>query len=189
MRKELVCSECGKELRECTPPKKSNKTPLIAGVIAAIAIAGGIIGYTCMGGSAEPTPLPVPDTTKVDTVANTVPEESETTKDEPTTSESSVKEKKAPETATSLAPKTEKKSGGSANLGYAKFTGPVANGLPDGQGRMTFSSSHVIDSRDPKGRIAEAGDYVIGEWKSGKLIQGRWYGSDGNVKGSIIIGM
>ena len=54
---------------------------------------------------------------------------------------------------------------------------------------MTYKSSRLIDSRDSKGRTAEPGDYVIGEWNNGKLVQGRWYGSDGNVKGSILIGM
>jgi hypothetical protein len=53
---------------------------------------------------------------------------------------------------------------------------------------MVFKSSHVIDSKDSKGRIAEAGDYVIGEWSNGHLVQGIWYGSDNQVKGSIIIG-
>ena len=55
-------------------------------------------------------------------------------------------------------------------------------------GRMVFTSSHVIDSKDPKGRVAEAGDYVIGEWADGHLVQGIWYGSDNQVKGSVIIG-
>ena len=93
---------------------------------------------------------------------------------------------------TTTTTKTSKASGstkGSVNLGYAKFTGTVSGGKPNGQGTMRFTSSHVIDSRDPKGRVADAGDYVIGEWVSGKLVQGRWYGSDNNVKGSIIIGM
>ena len=38
MRKELICSECGKELRECPPPKKKSKTS-IAIIIATIIIA------------------------------------------------------------------------------------------------------------------------------------------------------
>ena len=76
-------------------------------------------------------------------------------------------------------------SGGSKNLGYATFKGSWPN---DVNGRMVFKSSHVIDSKDPKKRVAEAGDYVIGEWSDGHLVQGIWYGADNTVKGSIIIG-
>jgi len=71
------------------------------------------------------------------------------------------------------------------NLGYAIFKGSWPN---DVNGRMEFKSSHVIDSRDPKGRVAEPGDYVIGEWSEGHLVQGIWYGADNQVKGSVIIG-
>ena len=78
---------------------------------------------------------------------------------------------------------------GNGNLGYGYFTGPMKNGQPNGSGTLRYTSSHLIDSRDPKGRVALPGDYVIGEWKNGKLIQGRWYNSVNNSKGAIIIGM
>ena len=80
-------------------------------------------------------------------------------------------------------------SSGSKNLGYATFKGTLKNGVPDDvNGRLVFSSSHVIDSKDPKGRVAEPGDYVICEFSEVHLVQGIWYGSDNVVKGSIIIG-
>lgn len=82
-------------------------------------------------------------------------------------------------------PKPASASSGSKNLGYATFRGSWPN---DVNGRMIFNSSHVIDSKDPKKRVAEAGDYVIGEWSDGHLVQGIWYGADNTVKGSIIIG-
>lgn len=74
---------------------------------------------------------------------------------------------------------------GSKNLGYATFKGSWPN---DVNGRMVFKTSHIIDSKDPKKRVAEAGDYVIGEWSEGHLVQGIWYGADNTVKGSVIIG-
>ena len=54
---------------------------------------------------------------------------------------------------------------------------------------MRYTKSHLIDSRDPQHRTAEKGDYIIGEFVDGKLVQGVWYDSANNVKGSIIIGM
>lgn len=78
---------------------------------------------------------------------------------------------------------------GTKNLGYGTFKGTLKNGLPhDVSGRLIFKTAHLIDSRDPKGRIAEQGDYVIGEFSDGHLVQGIWYGPDRQVKGSIIIG-
>lgn len=60
MRREFVCEECGKELRECPPPKKSGKKPLIAAiaVIALVGIvAGGIIAFS--GGFCNKTEIGV----------------------------------------------------------------------------------------------------------------------------------
>ncbi len=75
------------------------------------------------------------------------------------------------------------------DLGYAVFVGKTTDGLADDvQGRMEFKESHIIDSRDPKERRADPGDYVIGEYSEGHLVQGIWYGPDKQVKGSIIIG-
>lgn len=78
---------------------------------------------------------------------------------------------------------------GTKNMGYAIFKGTLVSGRPHGvDGRLTFKRPHQIDSRDPKGRIAEPGDYVIGEFYEGHLVQGIWYDAYNQVKGSIIIG-
>lgn len=101
---------------------------------------------------------------------------------------------KAVQSASSKAPvantaksvsKTVANSSGSKNFGYATYKGSWPN---DVKGRMDFKSAHVIDSRDPKGRVAQPGDYVIGEWSEGHLVQGVWYGADNKAKGSILIG-
>lgn len=81
--------------------------------------------------------------------------------------------------------KAATKSYGVKNLGYATFKGTWPN---DVKGRMEFKSTHIIDSRDPKRRMASPGDYVIGEWSEGHLVQGIWYGADRIAKGSILIG-
>lgn len=41
-RKELVCAECGKPLRECPPPKKSNNIKQIGIIAAIICLLGGV---------------------------------------------------------------------------------------------------------------------------------------------------
>lgn len=68
------------------------------------------------------------------------------------------------------------------------FSGPKKNGYPNGQGTLTFTQSRKIDTHDEKGRVADKGDYIIGEWENGHLIQGKWFDAQGNPKGSIVIG-
>ena len=65
------------------------------------------------------------------------------------------------------------------DLGYAEWRGPVKNGKPNGDGTMTFKTSHRIESRDPAGNIAEAGDYIRGTYVNGHLDQGTWHKSSG----------
>ena len=200
VRKDFVCEECGKPLRECPPPKSGPNKMVIAAIAAVIVIAVGVGCFLGFSGGDTPESTPV-DSLNVqsdslsqssDTV--TVVRTDTIKQIDTVTIEKTVEKVETPKTTktTTTTTKTSKASGstkGSVNLGYAKFTGTVSGGKPNGQGTMRFTSSHVIDSRDPKGRVADAGDYVIGEWVSGKLVQGRWYGSDNNVKGSIIIGM
>ena len=85
------------------------------------------------------------------------------------------------------APLTNVVRQGVLSLGYATWKGNIKRGKPDGKGIMTFSSSHRIDSRDPKGRIAEAGDKVEGSYLNGHLSFGKWYKSDGTTE-TIMIG-
>ena len=193
-RKDFVCQnpECGKPLRECPPPRKGfNKKSIaiIAVIVVLLAIIGGVIAFSG-GEKSKPIEKPVAvapvdsDSIKAAQMAM----ENQRLKDSLAAAEAAKKEeaqRKAEPTPTPATPKPVKPASGSKNFGYATFKGSWPN---DVSGRMIFKTSHVIDSRDPKGRIAEAGDYVIGEWADGHLVQGVWYGADNQVKGSIIIG-
>lgn len=189
------CEKCGKDLipfgnktSESSGGPNKKLIGIIVGVVALLAIIGGIIA---MSGSGEETPKQEPVTVApVDSdsiKAAQMAAENQRLKDSLAAVEAAKAEKKeAPvkEAQPAPAPKPTPASG-SKNLGYATFKGTWPN---DVNGRMVFNSSHVIDSKDPKGRVAEAGDYVIGEWADGHLVQGIWYGSDNQVKGSVIIG-
>ena len=137
--------------------------------------------------TATAKPVPVKNskpaqTTAAKSVSATTPKSvaATTTKTTPTTSSKPTPAKTAKTVATAAA-----KSTGTKNLGYATYKG---NWPDDVNGRMEFKTSHVIDSRDPKGRVAQPGDYVVGEWSEGHLVQGIWYGADNKAKGSILIG-
>lgn len=185
-RKDFVCQnpECGKPLRECPPPKKDGNAKLIAiiaGVVVLLAIIGCIIAFSGSGEEMpkqEPVAVAPVDSDSIK--AAQMEAENQRLRDSLAAVEAANAKKQEVPAAT---PKPA--ASGSKNLGYATFKGAWPN---DVNGRMIFKTSHLIDSKDPKGRVAEAGDYVIGEWSDGHLVQGIWYGADNQVKGSIIIG-
>ena len=196
------CEKCGKDLipfgnKTSEPGGGPNKKliGIIAGVVVVLAI---IVAFFVLGGGDKETTTPpqdviVPDTNIVEKVdsdsikAAQKAVEEQRLKDSIAAAEAA--QKQAEEEAKKKAEEGKKPQpptgGVSKNLGYATFKGSWPN---DVNGRMIFKSSHVIDSKDPKGRVAEAGDYVIGEWADGHLVQGIWYGADNQVKGSVIIG-
>lgn len=78
--------------------------------------------------------------------------------------------------------KDEHSYNGTLSLGYATWRGGIRNGKPDGEGTMTFKSTHRIDTRDPSRRTAEADDRVDGTYSNGHLVEGRWFKSDGTTE-------
>ena len=68
------------------------------------------------------------------------------------------------------------------------FTGSIKDGYPDGTGTFTFVKARRIDMHDEEARVAEAGDYIYGNWTDGHLNYGTWYAADGTEKGFIKIG-
>ena len=187
-RKDFVCQnpECGKPLRECPPPKKGGNTKLIAiiaGIVVLLGIIGGIIAMG--GGESKPeaveTAVAPVDSDSIKAAQEAA--EQQRIKDSLDAVAAAEAQKQKAESKPATAPKPA--VSGSKDLGDATFKGTWPN---DVNGRMVFKTSHAIDSRDPKKRVAEAGDYVIGEWSEGHLVQGIWYSSDNQVKGSVIIG-
>lgn len=70
MRKDFVCEECGRELRECPPPKKFNKTPIIIAAVAVVLLGGGAGAYFGLrGGNDTPEVAPIDTPAVEQTVA------------------------------------------------------------------------------------------------------------------------
>lgn len=199
------CEKCGKDLipfgnKTATPSSGPNKKliGLILAAVALLAIIGCVIAFS---GGKESKPVdPSVAIAPVDSdsiKAAQMEAENQRLKDSLAAVEAAnAKKQEVPAAKNAAAPVPVTKTAGtsaskpaatsgSKNLGYATFKGSWPN---DVNGRMVFKESHVIDSKDPKKRVAEAGDYVIGEWADGHLVQGIWYGSDNQVKGSVIIG-
>ena len=199
---EFVCRVCKEPLQKVQAPKSfaEKYKGLLIGVAAVAVIGGAGAGIALSGGDEEKQQASTENTAKQDQAQDTAAVASTQT----ASANSSPKHEGSPTTVTkeeqtkvvvekhqttTTQASSYSASSGSKDLGYAVYRGGLKGGKPDDvNGRVTFKSSHVIDSRDPKGRVAEAGDYVIGEFSEGHLVQGIWYGSDNVVKGSVIIG-
>ena len=100
--------------------------------------------------------------------------------------EEKVEEKKSKEKAqeqksTTTSPKES--SSRTLDLGYAKYSGDIRNGKPDGAGIMTFKRRYMA-GRDFSGEevYAEQGDRLDGNFSNGYLQVGTLYQKDGNTK-------
>lgn len=77
---------------------------------------------------------------------------------------------------------------GTLKLSYGTYTGQIENGYPNGQGRLVYNKSRQISKYDSKGRTAQAGESVQGNFKNGFLTIGKHYDASGNLIESLNIG-
>lgn len=213
--KPFECPECHQPLVPLDGPKtkgrkEKNMTPIIIGgvvVLAAIIIVLYLL-LRIPGDNTEAAGSNIPASVKVDSVAapqEAIPNRNDTlvikmegsSVDNETVAEDTVeKAKEITENATPKKVKTKQKTTYSENkspvtsshkLSYGAWTGGWKNGQPHGTGTLTYSTTRRIDARDTKGRVAQPGEYIVGEWDNGHLVQGRWFKNDG-TKEAVIIG-
>ena len=182
LRKDLVCESCGRELRECPPPKPPKKTWLY--VLIALILIGAIVGCIIVfSGNDTPTDPDLgewPDTTMTEPI---VPAKTDTVfvYDTIVRTDTVVVQ--------DVVKPSKPSSNGSLNLSYGTYKGETRNGYPHGQGRLTYSTSRQINKNDMKGRVANKGDYVVGEFYNGFVVYGKHYDANGNLIGSLNFGI
>ena len=193
----FVCEECGKPLYPIKKgPKPAGDGKRIATLIAifggAALVIGGIVYGIVFGvqksrenAEAERIEIARQDSIRAAEAAEQARLDSIKALEEAAAAaeQARLDSIKAAEEAAKAVKKVSKGS-----LDYGKWSGAWKNGQPNGTGTMTYTKEHLIDSRDPKKRVAQPGDYIIGEFSNGRLVQGKWYDASNNVKGSIIIG-
>ena len=131
------------------------------------------------------------DTTTVvkDTIPVSQPVPEPAKKDSPSVQQIVVKPEPQPQPTPTPSPTPEPEPVSTVkDFGYAVWHGSLRKGKPDGEGKMVFKKTHIIDSYDPEKLEAESGDYVIGIYENGHLVSGKWYDASGNKKKSIYIG-
>ena len=193
-RGDLICPEesCKKPLSPCAPPPKKKKFgqkygKKVAIIVAAVTVLGGVgFGLTKFFIGSDDSLKQIEDSMIVASTDSVVQEQpvAEDLKQEQPAEEPVVTD---PQTTDSTKKTGESKTQGK-DFGYAIYKGETQNGQPHGTGTLTFKEAHIIDSRDSKERMAEAGDYVSGLFYKGHVETAKWYGADGSLKGSILLG-
>jgi serine/threonine protein kinase len=69
-----------------------------------------------------------------------------------------------------------------------RYEGALKNGQMHGKGKYWFNARGMISKDDPMERIAEAGDFVEGDWIDGELYKGYHFDKNGIRKERIVIG-
>jgi len=182
----FVCEECGKELYPVEGKAHRHRIPRLAILIGVVIIVGGGIAVGVVYGiKAKNKRLQqMEELARMQTVQDSI---AQAQADSIAAVQYVQEQARLDSIAKAEAAKKAKKSTGS--IDYGKWSGGWKAGKPNGTGTMRYTKERLIDNRDPQKRIAKPGDYVIGEFANGKLVQGRWYDSSNNLKGSIIIGM
>lgn len=207
------CPHCGQPLEFPKVVKKPFPTKLVVAIVAVCILAGAVVGIAALVKGvkakkmeAEIARLEMLEQARQDSIEAAKVAEAARLAAEQEAAEQQAAEEAARLEAEALAAaeaarlaeeeaaKAKKASATpsraeSGRLSYGKWSGSWKSGKPNGTGTMRYTEEHLIDSRDPQKRVAKAGDYIIGEFANGRLVQGVWYDSANNVKGSIIIGM
>ena len=167
---DFVCPHCHSELMEIH--EKPGVPKWIWAVVAAavVLVGGGGALWICGVFDKEPEPIVIP-VQPTEPESEVEPEAAPVDEQEP--------EVKAEAPAEPVKP---------AYPTVGTFSGSLKNGFPHGTGTLTFKQSRLIDAHDEKGRTAAPGDYIIGEWDNGHLIQGRWYDASNTLKETIVLG-
>lgn len=208
VRKEFVCQECGKELREVQRPRtwweKYGKAT-IAAIVAVVVIGGGATWLSLSGTSNDkPAQQEVAATDSVAAVTATDTASTQTTEQEQTKPVADAESQQATpaqattatpsqtQTATATATPAQAKplvsthQANGANLKCGKYEGPMSGGKPDGVGgNITVTRPYNIDLKDGSGNSVSisAGDRISNtKFKNGVLQQGQLIRSNGERK-------
>lgn len=205
-RKDFVCPECGKPLKECPPPVSKPWAKYIAIAAGVLVLCGGGAYFALSSGNKEaeepeetvatdttPTTDPDPvDTADVDTAKQAQqaepqqpaqPEEkaAEDSKTNQPTEKATTPKAKEPKTtkSTGSTAKPVDRPYGTVRVAYGSYTGDLRNGKPHGHGTVRFSTTYTINSSI----VAHAGDSYEGEFRDGRISGGPGYWShDGDKK-------
>lgn len=185
-RKDFVCEECGKQLRECPPPVsfwgKYGKIIIIAGVVVIAAIVGVVIALSSSSSSenSDKTEIEKNESqTKADSTKVVEPAKLDTVTPKtsvPQTGTAQTSVENTPDKRPTPQEPTPTPAG--PKVSYGKYQGPV-NGMG---GVITVTRSYSLDLRTGTGESIDLqpGDQIQNtRFKDGDLREGVWvHGSE-----------
>ena len=202
---ELECPGCHRKLSPCAPPKKRNSKKPLYICVAAILIIGLIIGGFVVSpcGTEEPTNLALSDSVVMDNMTESetapAPKQDTVVVTDTVVLHDTIVENNTITTSERISTKTivnttstqtnEESGNRTIRFSYGTYTGATKDGFPHGQGRLVYSTIRQINRNDTKGRKANSGDYVIGEFYNGFVVYGKHYDSEGNLLESLNFGV
>lgn len=190
---EFVCAECGAELEKvelCGAASGGKNHPervkIVIAIVAVLLISMGIIYWMNVRNS--------PGVAQEQKLAET--DDSIQDNDEVYTEESGVaagegeegEEEETYAVALDSADVKTLNGVGSVALSFGVYKGEVREGRPHGVGTLYYRKDHRISKYDGQERRAEPGDYIVGEFSKGELVQGKWFNVEKKQKGVIMIG-
>jgi len=174
---DFICPECESELIDIPAKKSGGKKGLvIIGAVVILALVGGGAFFALSGGEEE-----TPEEAVVQPVLpeeNLAPEEIQAPKEEPVQKE----------VQTPPAVQAPAQQNGSLSLSFGNYKGETKNGKAHGMGTLYYTQHHLISTRDRQERYAEQGDYLVGEFYNGEVVQGKLYDKANTQKETIIVG-
>ncbi len=187
---DFKCQECDEELEEVDENAQANSASVTSGtgdgkkkifLAAGILVVAGAIGAGIYMMNSEEAKEPATEQQPPVVVDPTPPVSPPDVTDVTVTTGINESESESDSEPVSHNPNQ-------LTLGYTIWKGETKGGKPHAvNGRMEFTQRYRIDPRDDKERYAEAGEYIIGEYENGRLIQGRWYKKSGDTE-VIMIG-
>jgi hypothetical protein len=175
---DFICPECESELIDIPAKKSGGKKGLvIIGAVVILALVGGGAFFALSGGEDEETPIEEP-------VQSLIPAETQA----PEEIQAPIEEPVQKEVQTPPAVQAPAQQNGSLSLSFGNYKGETKNGKAHGMGTLYYTQHHLISTRDRQERYAEQGDYLVGEFYKGEVVQGKLYDKTNTQKETIIVG-
>lgn len=76
-----------------------------------------------------------------------------------------------------------------SDLGFGTYSGESKNGKPHGIGKIVYTKETVINSHDPKKRMAKPGESVQGQFVNGEITIGKHFDANGNLIQALNFGV
>jgi hypothetical protein len=181
----ITISEYEEQEKKAKEEKRKKLFKLIAAIAAGVLVIGGVVFFLTSSGSSEEEVVAVSEVVVEPEVIEEVAEQVPAAEDpEPVKVAEPTPVKTQPAASNNSAPKGTQ----TLTIGGNTYKGEVLNGKPHGMGTMYYKSSMQISPKDLKKRMADAGDYLTGEFFEGNVVQGKLFDAGNNVKEVIMVG-